>query len=142
MTELRPYQTGIIAAVHQAIAAGRRRPIIPLPTGGGKTVIAAEIIKDTKAKGQHVLVLAHTREIIKQTSEKLFAQGVEHGIIQAGFATKPYEEVQIASVRTLAARAVRTRRMELPPADLISSTRRTIPRPTRTGRSSAAIRTR
>ena len=119
MTELRRYQTGIIAAVHQAIAAGKRRPIIPLPTGGGKTVIAAEIIKDAKAKGQRVLVIAHSREIIKQTSEKLFAQGVEHGIIQAGFATKPYEEVQVASIQTLSARAVRTRRMELPPADLI-----------------------
>ena len=32
-----------------------------------------------------MLVLAHTREIIKQTSEKLFAHGIEHGIIQAGF---------------------------------------------------------
>jgi DNA repair protein RadD len=66
-----------------------------------------------------VLVLAHTREIIKQSSAKLFAHGIEHGIIQAGYMTKPDEPVQIASVQTLWTRAMRTKRMDLPPADLL-----------------------
>ena len=67
----------------------------------------------------NVLVLAHTREIIKQTSEKLFAHGIEHGIIQAGYPSRPWEVVQIASVQTLWVRAMRTRRMDLPPADML-----------------------
>jgi DNA repair protein RadD len=67
----------------------------------------------------NVLVLAHTREIIKQTSEKLCAQVISHGVIQASFPTRPCESVQVASVQTLWARAMRTNRIELPPANLI-----------------------
>jgi DNA repair protein RadD len=63
--------------------------------------------------------LAHTREIIKQTAEKLFAHEIEHGIVQAGFVSKPWLPVQIASVQTLWTRAMRTNRMALPPADLL-----------------------
>ena len=68
--------------------------------------------------GKHVLVLAHRLEIINQTSEKLFAHGIEHGIIQAGYMTRPDEPVQVASIQTLSSR-MRGNRMELPPADLL-----------------------
>lgn len=116
---LRPYQADVTAELERTVAAGKRRVIIVAPTGSGKTIIAAAIIRNANAAGQSVLVLAHTREIIKQTSEKLFAHGIEHGIIQAGFMTRPDEPVQVASVQTLWARAVRGNRMELPPADLL-----------------------
>ena len=68
-----------------------------------------------------MLVLAHRREIITQTSKKLHDQGIYHGIIQAGFdkLARPMAQVQVASVQTLTARAVRTNRIELPPADLL-----------------------
>ncbi len=66
--------------------------------------------------GKCVLVLAHTREIIRQTSEKLFEHGISHGIIQSGFMLRPDEPVQVASIQTLWSR-MRTKRMELPPAD-------------------------
>jgi len=117
--ELRPYQLDVIAECHRVIAAGHKRPLIVAPTAAGKTVIAAAIIQDALAKQMSVLVLAHTREIIKQTAAKLFAHNIEHGIIQAGFMTRPDEPVQIASIQTLWTRAMRTRRMELPPADLL-----------------------
>ena len=42
-----------------------------------------------------------------------------HGIIQAGFSPRPLEPVQVASVATLHVRAIRTNKMELPPADLL-----------------------
>jgi DNA repair protein RadD len=119
MIDLRPYQHDVIAELESVIAAGKFRIIIPLPTGGGKTVIASNIIKNATDKGQQVLVLAHTREIIKQTSQKLHANDIEHGIIQAGFMTRPDMPVQVASVQTLWARAMRTNRMEPPPADLL-----------------------
>jgi DNA repair protein RadD len=119
MTELRVYQNDVLAEVDQVIGAGKRRPIVVAPTGAGKTIIAAAIIKAAVSKTQRVLVLAHTREIIKQTSEKLFAHEIPHGIIQAGFMTRPDESVQVASVQTLWARAMRTNRMELPAADLL-----------------------
>jgi superfamily II DNA or RNA helicase len=118
MRELRPYQQDVIAAFERAVAFGRR-VIIVAPTGAGKTVIAAEIIRRKLATRQKVLVLAHTREIIKQTSVKLFGNGVMHGIIQAGLTPRPLEPVQVASIQTLWARAMRTDRMEIPPADLL-----------------------
>ena len=119
MTELRPYQQDLLAELDGKITAGKRRIIIVAPTGAGKTIIAAAIINNAIESNRRVLVLAHTREIITQTSAKLFDYGIQHGVIQAGFPTRPEEAVQVASVQTLSARAMRTRRMELPPADLL-----------------------
>ncbi len=119
MIELRPYQRDVIAEFDRAVTAGHRRPIIVAPTASGKTVIFSEIIKAAQAQGKRAIVLAHTREIIRQTSEKLSANDIEHGVIMAGFMTQPDAMVQIAGIQTLWSRAVRSNRMELPPADLL-----------------------
>jgi DNA repair protein RadD len=119
MTDLRPYQSAVIAECNQIIANGQRRPFIVAPTGAGKTVIAATIIKTAMADHSRVLVLAHTREIIKQTSLKLSGYQVEHGIIQAGLVGDVNRSVQVASIQTLWSRAMRTDRMALPAADLL-----------------------
>ena len=66
------------------------------------------------------MVLAHRREIIAQTSDKLRAADVVHEIIQAGFKPRPLELVQVASVQTLWTRAKHAdaEAMTFPPADL------------------------
>ncbi|MFY9840683.1 MAG: DEAD/DEAH box helicase [Xanthobacteraceae bacterium] len=119
MTELRPYQQNVLTELDGKIGAGNRCIIIVAPTGAGKTIIGAAIIKNAIENNRRVLVLAHTREIITQTSTKFFGHGIQHGIIQAGFPTRPDGTVQVASVQTLWSRAMRTKRMELPPADLL-----------------------
>jgi superfamily II DNA or RNA helicase len=119
MTTLREYQTKVIEEFDRAVAEGKRRIILVAPTGAGKTVIGSEIIKAVAQKRRGVLVLAHRREIIAQTSQKLHACGIAHGIIQAGVTSRPLEDVQVASIQTLHVRAVRTESMELPPADLL-----------------------
>jgi superfamily II DNA or RNA helicase len=91
MIELRPYQADVIAEFDRAVAAGQKRIILVSPTGSGKTVIASAIIKSAVAARQNVLMLGHRREIITQTSEKLFNHRVAHGIIQAGFPLRPLE---------------------------------------------------
>jgi len=118
MVSLRPYQHDVIAEFHSVIAAGHKRIILVAPTGSGKTVIGADIIGSFIRTAKSVLVLAHRREIITQTASKLFNVGIPHGIIQAGFRTRPLESVQVASIQTL---WVRTQNgaMELPPADLL-----------------------
>lgn len=116
---LRPYQAKVIADVASEQAAGRRRILIVSPTGSGKTVIAGGLIEDAAMQGMSVLFLAHRRELIGQASAKLYAIGVDHGIVQAGFPTRPGAAVQVASISTLHARAIRSNRMELPPADLV-----------------------
>src|SRR5688572_17066504 len=73
--ELRQYQTDVIDRIAAEIAAGRRRPLLPLPTGGGKTVIVSAIIAEAAGDGRKILVIAHRREIVDQTVKKLYAAG-------------------------------------------------------------------
>ena len=58
---------------------------------------------------------------MNQTADKLTARGVPHGIIQAGDEQKlrPMAAVQVASIQTLHARAIRSSTMLMPLADLL-----------------------
>jgi DNA repair protein RadD len=76
--ELRPYQHEAIDRIRAAIAAGHRRILLVVPTGGGKTVISAAMIAGTVKRGRRSLFLAHRRELITQASAKLYAAGVDH----------------------------------------------------------------
>ena len=119
MTELRPYQTEVIAEFDRG--AARQAAHHPgRAHRSGKTVIAGAIIKQALEGFQDVLVLAHRREIISQTSRSCSTRH-PHGIIQAGIhkLLRPMERVQVAQIQTLTARAVRSNRMELPQADLL-----------------------
>jgi superfamily II DNA or RNA helicase len=123
MIEDRPYQTDIVVEFRRTTEKFKRI-IIVAPTGSGKTIIAAEIIKNYLKQYQPVLVIAHRREIISQTSRKLHDLDIWSGIILAGERETPMATVQVASVRTLWARAMRVgpngqTRMELPPAALV-----------------------
>jgi DNA repair protein RadD len=71
MIELRPYQVEVIDKYDRTVAAGQKRIILVAPTGSGKTVIAAAIIAQAVERHQTVLMLAHRREIVGQTSAKL-----------------------------------------------------------------------
>jgi superfamily II DNA or RNA helicase len=68
---------------------------------------------------RRVLVLVHRRELLTQASRKLHDLGIDHGILAAGFPVRLHAPVQIASIQTLDARAIRSARMELPEADIV-----------------------
>ena len=112
MTILRPYQHDVIGDFRRAVEAGYRRILLVAPTGSGKTVIGAEIVREIIQGFRPALVVAHRREIIDQTSKKL--RGIPHGIIQPGRTPRPLERVQVASVQTLHRRAIRCGTMGLP----------------------------
>ena len=115
--DLRPYQKTAITDIERALAVEKAALLYVLPTGAGKTVIAAEIIRRAAEEaGKRVLVLTHRREILKQTS---FKMAVEHGLIQAGLTVDLSYLVQIGSVQTLWERCMRTEKVPLPAADLI-----------------------
>jgi DNA repair protein RadD len=115
---LRGYQADALERIYAEIAAGRRRICLVAATGSGKTVQAAAIINRAVARGERVVFVSHRRELTEQTSQKLHAVGVDDfGIIQAGFPTRPNAPVQICSIQTLHARAVRSRKIDLPEAD-------------------------
>ena len=67
---LRPYQEQALHAVRESYRRGRRRVLVVMPTGTGKTVLFAEISR--LAKGP-VLVLAHRQELVEQAREKVAA---------------------------------------------------------------------
>ena len=91
------------------------------PTGSGKTVIARAIIKQTIEAFQDVLVLAHRREIIAPDQPRsCTTTDIAHGIIQAGLISRGrWSGCRSHRSRHCTARAIRTERMELPPADLL-----------------------
>lgn len=71
--ELRPYQEAARRAVESEWEQGRRRTLLVLPTGTGKTVVFANVAKDVVDAGGRVLVLAHRGELLQQASDKLRA---------------------------------------------------------------------
>ena len=112
--ELRPYQLRTVERQEELRAAGVRGVLVVAPTGAGKTVIAAEIIR--RAGDDRTLFLAPRRELIHQTCRKLDAVGVRYGVLLAGDQrTNLYSNVQVASVDTLVSRILRSKRLQLAP---------------------------
>lgn len=105
---LRDYQTGAVEDVRKAFHEGIRSVIVCLPTGAGKTPFVAHgIIKSAVAKSNRVLFLAHTQELIRQGAAHIErACGPVTGIIMAGNKEQRQKPVQVASIQTLARRAL------------------------------------
>ena len=112
MITLRPYQLNSVARIVAATD-----PLVVAPTGSGKTVIVAEVIR--RVENKFMLVLAHRRELIHQMRDKLAR--VRHHRWRRSLAGKPMNQmarVQVASIQTLWSRCLRGK-MDLPPADLL-----------------------
>ena len=69
--QLRPYQEEARAKVQQEWKEGRKRTLLVLPTGCGKTIVFSKITEDRVKMGERVLVLAHRSELLEQASDKL-----------------------------------------------------------------------
>ena len=111
--ELRPRQLKAIADVRAAYASGYRAPILVAATGFGKTHTATEIVRLTIARGRSVWFLAHLKEILNDTADRLLAAGIPFGSIRAGRSSDYSQLVQIVGVATA------VRRQSLPRPDLI-----------------------
>ncbi|MDP2271275.1 MAG: DEAD/DEAH box helicase [Archangium sp.] len=100
--KLDDYQIEAVEGARDELRRGGKRCLIVLPTGGGKTVVASEVIHRAMQRQSRVLFLAHRRELILQTSAKLTSFGVKHGIIMGSHPRALQHLVQVASVQTLA----------------------------------------
>lgn len=103
MLTLRAYQERAIAALRASYQRGRRRPCLVLPTGGGKTIVAAAIIQGALRLGNRTLFVAHRRELIQQTVDKLARAGIwDVRVIQAAHDSgRPDAPVIVGSIQTL-----------------------------------------
>ncbi|HEU4406786.1 MAG TPA: DEAD/DEAH box helicase family protein [Polyangiaceae bacterium] len=113
---LRPYQRAALDRLAALVRGGARRVLLASPTGSGKTVLAVALIADALARGERVLFLAHRRELVVQTFDKLRAHGVPERSVGVFMGRdprwRPGAPVQVASVDTL-------RNRPKPPADLV-----------------------
>lgn len=77
--ELRPYQTRIVEAI------GDKSAIVKMPTGSGKTVVAAAVIQRKLRAQYKILFLVPTRELVNQQAQVVekwcigAAVGIYHG---------------------------------------------------------------
>lgn len=117
--ELRPYQAEVNARVKAEIAAGRRCILEVMQTGAGKTLTAAAFCAEAIEQGQRVLWLTHRRELVGQATRTLYRRGVEAGVILPGHAMRLGEAMQVASIASLHARAIRSSSIDLPDADIV-----------------------
>jgi len=100
---LRPYQLAAVEAVLAARRAGKRRLLVHLPTGAGKTVIFSHLARLAR---RQVLVLAHREELLTQARDKLQRAlgggaapvvAIERGALRA----PPEARVLVCSIRSL-----------------------------------------
>lgn len=116
---LRPYQAELLEGIRESIRGGHRKILAQLPTGGGKTRVASEVFTGARSKGKRCLFLAPRRELITQTRDSFASHGLHAGIIMAGERASPTLDIQVASFDTLHARAFRTKKLAMPPADIV-----------------------
>lgn len=107
--QLRPYQRECVDAVYDHLRTRDDNPCAVVPTAGGKTPIMATICKD--AVGQwngRVLILAHVKELLEQSADKLRAvcPEIEFGIYSAGLKRRDTRNpVIIAGIQSVYKRA-------------------------------------
>ncbi len=116
--ELRPYQRESVDRVYAHLRERDVNPWGVIPPGGGKTPIIATICRD--AVGQwngRVVILAHVKELLEQTAEKLrlIAPDLPVGIYSAGLKRKDLGySATVAGIQSIWKKAC-----DLGPVDLI-----------------------
>lgn len=100
---LRAYQKEAIEAVRERYQAGVQRPLVALPTGSGKTVVLAHLIRRRSGAGR-ALIIVHRDELLTQSVDKLhqIAPELRVGIVKAERDEHRDVDVVVASIQTLA----------------------------------------
>lgn len=105
MFELRPYQEPIAGIVFDYMRKHPgKHPLVALPTGAGKTVVMADIIKQATDKWPEtkVLVISHVREILTQDYNALkFHLNKEIGLYSAGLKSRSVKDITVAGIQSI-----------------------------------------
>ncbi len=106
---LRPYQQAAVQAVYDYLRTRDGNPCVVIPTAGGKSPCMATICRDAVLQWQsRVLILAHVRELLVQTADKLrrICPELPFGIYSAGLKRRDTQEpVILAGIQSVYQRA-------------------------------------
>ena len=78
--KLRDYQIESIAAVERFLAAESGNPCVVMPTGGGKTLVLAELCRRAVAAGRRAVVAVHVRELVRQNAASILTLAPDLGL--------------------------------------------------------------
>jgi DNA repair protein RadD len=100
---LRSYQAECVDGVKRALKV-HRRVLLQSPTGSGKTMQAAHMIRGCVNNGWRVMFLCHRDELVQQTSKTLLRMGIDHGFVAAGYPKDMRHNVLVCMVGTVGRR--------------------------------------
>ena len=103
MKALRTYQADAIAKLRQSLVSGKKRPVLQIATGGGKTLVAAAIVNMALEKNKRVIFTVPAISLIDQTVSAFWEQGIDDiGVMQSNHPMTNYDAmVQVCSIQTL-----------------------------------------
>ncbi len=104
MVTLRSYQQESKDAILAEWEKGRKKTLLSLPTGCGKTIVFSSVAEEQVRRGDKVLILAHREELLKQAADKLEkATGLVSAIEKAEQTSiGTWNRVVVGSVQSLA----------------------------------------
>ena len=112
----RYYQEAASSAAWNYLRNKAGNPLIVLPTGAGKSLVIAMMIKQAMQYDARVIVLQHRKELIEQNAEKIriLCPGVDVGVNSAGLKTRNYDQpVVFAGIQSVYKKATEFGRREL-----------------------------
>lgn len=105
MFKLRPYQEPIADKVFTYMKNNRENhPLVALPTGSGKTVVLAELIKESLKRWPttRIMVISHVREILTQDYDSIKAHtGLDVGLYSVGLGKRERKQVTVAGIQSI-----------------------------------------
>jgi superfamily II DNA or RNA helicase len=99
---LRPYQENLVYETAVKLAEGKRKLLVQLPTGAGKTICFSAITNRWLQKqSSSVLILVHRKELLNQTRLTLYnVFGISAQPIVAGMRSIPPSKVYVGMVES------------------------------------------
>lgn len=104
MIQLRDYQHQAIAELRTALKEKHSSAVLVLPTGAGKTTVAAQLTKLMVEREAKVWFVAHSVELVAQARARMEAFGLKVGCIAAGWQYHPQRRVQCCMIQSLSRR--------------------------------------
>jgi len=100
-----PNQSKAVACLRDYLKGFRGGVVLEAPTGAGKSIIQAELVKQILDKwpDRNILCLTHVQELIEQNFKAMLAVGVpvEPAIYSAGLKMKNIGQVTMASIQSI-----------------------------------------